>query len=77
MQNSDRFYMLKFDKDADVFNSQETKRRALSQLGKSEYNLALNNCEHFAMWCKTGGNTSDQVAFVQNHSKRIYFDYPF
>ncbi|MFZ3194315.1 MAG: lecithin retinol acyltransferase family protein [Moraxellaceae bacterium] len=77
MEDSDRFYMLKFDKDADVFNGQETKKRALSQLGKNEYNLISNNCEHFAMWCKTGKNTSDQVALVQNHSKRIYFDYPF
>jgi len=25
------------------------------------YNLATNNCEHFATWCKTGSKTSKQV----------------
>jgi Lecithin retinol acyltransferase len=29
-------------------------KRAESRLGESEYNLLFNNCEHFAVWCKTG-----------------------
>lgn len=77
MQDSDRFFMIKFDKNTDVFNAKETKKRALDQIGAGEYNLIFNNCEHFAMWCKTGEKTSDQVNFIQNHSKRVYFDYPF
>jgi len=36
-------------------------RRAESRLGEQEYNLLSNNCEHFAMWCKTGISRSEQV----------------
>src|SRR5258705_6886660 len=35
--------------------------RARSRLGETEYNLAFNNCEHFATWCKTGKQQSEQV----------------
>jgi len=35
--------------------------RALSRLGENNYNLLFNNCEHFATWCKTGINDSQQV----------------
>lgn len=37
-------------------------RRAESRLGEQKYNLLFNNCEHFANWCKTGVNFSQQVA---------------
>lgn len=36
--------------------------RAKSRLGERRYDLLLNNCEHFATWCKTGRNESEQVA---------------
>lgn len=36
--------------------------RAESRLGEQRYNLLTNNCEHFANWCKTGGNESEQLA---------------
>ncbi|NEP23211.1 MAG: NC domain-containing protein [Moorea sp. SIO1F2] len=36
-------------------------RRAESRLGERQYNLIFNNCEHFANWCKTGKNESQQV----------------
>ncbi|MFB2936022.1 lecithin retinol acyltransferase family protein [Aerosakkonemataceae cyanobacterium BLCC-F154] len=36
-------------------------RRAESRLGERKYNLLFNNCEHFATWCKTGINFSQQV----------------
>ncbi|HEX9027265.1 MAG TPA: lecithin retinol acyltransferase family protein, partial [Clostridium sp.] len=26
--------------------------RFKSKLGENEYNLIVNNCEHFAIWCK-------------------------
>ncbi|MDQ2646242.1 MAG: lecithin retinol acyltransferase family protein [Myxococcota bacterium] len=32
--------------------------RARSQLGRVGYNLAQDNCEHFARWCKTGAVVS-------------------
>lgn len=35
--------------------------RAESRLGEQQYNLLTNNCEHFASWCKTGKNTSQQL----------------
>ncbi|XP_078347972.1 uncharacterized protein LOC144633075 [Oculina patagonica] len=36
-------------------------RRAESKLGEGNYDPVTNNCEHFAMWCKTGNSSSDQV----------------
>lgn len=35
--------------------------RAESRLGEQQYNLISNNCEHFATWCKTGVNESQQI----------------
>ena len=34
---------------------------AQNEVGNPEYNAFTNNCEHFAMWCKTGISSSDQV----------------
>jgi hypothetical protein len=36
--------------------------RAESRLGEQQYDLLTNNCEHFATWCKTGRNESEQLA---------------
>ena len=36
--------------------------RAVSRLGEQRYDLFLNNCEHFATWCKTGRSESKQLA---------------
>ncbi len=36
-------------------------RRAESRLGERAYNLLMNNCEHFARWCRTGRGESRQV----------------
>ena len=47
-----------------IYDGDETIRRARSKLGEGGYNLALNNCEHFAVWCKTGVKDSSQVDFV-------------
>ena len=35
--------------------------RARSRLGEEKYALPFNNCEHFAIWCKTGVHESHQV----------------
>lgn len=35
--------------------------RAESRLGKVNFDVVLNNCEHFATWCKTGISDSEQV----------------
>lgn len=44
-----------------LFSPEETVRRAKSRMGENEYNLVFNNCEHFAIWCKTGISESHQV----------------
>ena len=47
-----------------LYSPEETVERAKSRLGEDKYNLALNNCEHFAIWCKTGISESYQVKTV-------------
>ena len=37
-------------------------QRAESRLGEQRYDLLTNNCEHFATWCKTGRQESEQLA---------------
>ena len=39
----------------------QTLRRAMGRIGEQRYNLLFNNCEHFAVWCKTGRHRSGQV----------------
>ena len=48
-------------KNYHLYSPEETIQRARSKLGQGGYNLALNNCEHFAVWCKTGVKESSQV----------------
>ena len=50
-----------FDGEITPFSPQETINRARSKLGEQGYDLLLNNCEHFAFWCKTGVAKSSQV----------------
>lgn len=44
-----------------LYSPKETVARALSRMGEDKYNLIFNNCEHFAVWCKTGVAKSYQV----------------
>ena len=44
-----------------LFSENEIVQRARSRLGDKDYNLLLNNCEHFARWCVTGEHISYQV----------------
>ena len=44
-----------------IYSPEETVARAESRLGERHYNIATNNCEHFAIWCKTGVSESTQV----------------
>jgi len=56
--------IIKFDKKntgVKYFSPKETVRRAQSRIGEKSYNLIFNNCEHFALWCKTGKSKSIQV----------------
>ncbi|MCR4818306.1 MAG: lecithin retinol acyltransferase family protein [Fretibacterium sp.] len=48
-------------KDYHLYSGAETVARARSKLGKEGYSIAGNNCEHFAVWCRTGLKESSQV----------------
>jgi hypothetical protein len=49
--------------------SGEVVKRAKQSLGERNYNLVFNNCERFAIWCKTGEDRpGDQV---ENAAKAI------
>lgn len=54
-----------------LYSPEETVERAKSRLGEDKYNLALNNCEHFAIWCKTGISESYQVKTVLKNTVHI------
>ncbi len=54
----------------DVCDDVETTlQRAVSRVGDSNYELFQNNCEHFAVWCKTGWPRSTQVDAVRGAAK--------
>ncbi|MCK5861135.1 MAG: lecithin retinol acyltransferase family protein [Candidatus Hydrogenedentes bacterium] len=44
-----------------LFSREEILQRARTRLGEHKYNLLVNNCEHFVVWCKTGISQSRQV----------------
>ena len=59
---SDRFDVMKFaDKYANRYTLEESYQRALSKIGKSNYDVVDNNCEHFALWCRIGEAYSGQA----------------
>ncbi len=39
--------------------------RAVNKLNQPGYDLVSNNCEHFAHWCRTGENFSEQIDTVK------------
>ncbi|WP_026659727.1 lecithin retinol acyltransferase family protein [Butyrivibrio sp. AC2005] len=55
-----------------MYSATETIERAKSRIGETKYNLAFNNCEHFALWCKTGLTESIQV---EDFFKRLLTGY--
>lgn len=55
------YFVVCFPEDIFCFSAEETVRRAEEKLGETKYSLISNNCEHFAIWCKTGCTESQQV----------------
>ena len=51
----------------------ETAEKARELLDTKGYNLAHNNCEHFATYCKTGESASKQVKFYVRAGSVIAF----
>ncbi|GAF83198.1 unnamed protein product [marine sediment metagenome] len=45
--------------------------RATSRLHEEGYELFNNNCEHFAVWCKTGQAESTQVESVKDAARPL------
>ena len=52
------------DEDFHLYSARQTITRARKRLGEDEYKLLRQNCEHFAVWCKTGVSCSFQVKKV-------------
>ncbi|VDN04023.1 unnamed protein product [Thelazia callipaeda] len=52
------------DKEKCPFPPAVVVDRAILMLGNTNYNLLLNNCEHFAKYCRYGLRESDQAALV-------------
>ena len=67
-----RFFVLRFNDDrwktlerVDLYTLEETLERAVRRIGETNYKLTSNNCEHFAMWCRTGLSTSRQAELIE------------
>ncbi|CEK38481.1 lecithin retinol acyltransferase family protein [Paraclostridium sordellii] len=61
LAGKDNFKILNLSKNP--IPPHEVVNRAKSHLNERNFNLILNNCEHFAYWCKTGSKKSYQVNF--------------
>ena len=46
---------------APKFSGEAAIGRARARLGENQYSFWANNCEHFAQWCISGTNRSEQV----------------
>ena len=44
-----------------LYTPEETVIRARERIGETQYSFWTNNCEHFAIWCKTGISESHQI----------------
>ena len=47
------FYVYKVNSQA-IYSPDEIWNRACQRCGEDNYNLVMNNCEHFARWCRNG-----------------------
>lgn len=69
LQDTQRYTVCEFKTHCDIsgyrlYSREETLQRAYRRLGERDYNLITNNCEHFALWCRTGVSASPQVKVV-------------
>ncbi|MBD1871023.1 lecithin retinol acyltransferase family protein [Cyanobacteria bacterium FACHB-471] len=56
-----------------VYPPNEVVARAKSRLGEQRYSAYFNNCEHFALWCKTGEHSSPQVKHTKQVVKAVLY----
>lgn len=57
-----------------LYSPEETVNRAKSKIGYKGYNLFTNNCEHFAIWCKTNISESHQINDFLDSLERIGYN---
>ena len=64
LDGAEGYFVREFDpeKYEHIYSPEETVKRARSKLGEGDYNFFTHNCEHFAVWCKTGKHESSQVS---------------
>jgi hypothetical protein len=56
--------------DYRLYTAEETVQRAKNEEGQRKYSLLNNNCEHFAMWCKTGVSEMNQLFYGTEQFKK-------
>ena len=59
------------DVTASFYGPRKTVQRARSMIDKGDYNLFDHNCEHFALWCKTGQLESTQLS-IEGMAARVF-----
>ena len=59
--NQAEVYKHTYSLKGNSFPKAEVIQRARSRLGEDEYDLLLNNCEHFCNWCTHGDHHSSQT----------------
>ena len=64
-----------FRKPVEIYSPEDTVNRAKQYIGEQGYNLLVKNCEHFAIWGKTGLKYSYQIDMicVPNNKKWIKY----
>ncbi|MBQ7168742.1 MAG: lecithin retinol acyltransferase family protein [Synergistaceae bacterium] len=63
LDGADGYFVCELDPDdyEQIYSPEDTVKRAREKLGEEDYNFFTHNCEHFAVWCKTGEARSSQV----------------
>lgn len=75
LDGKDEFKIINYPQYQVAYSSSKIADRALSRVGEDNYNLAFNNCEHFACWCVTGCARSDQVQSVMKTATTVVYHY--
>ena len=69
------FKIIQYSSNLSIYTPEQIVERALSRVGENSYNLIFNNCEHFACWCVTGKERSDQVDYVMKQTSEAAVSY--
>ena len=70
LKGENKYYICKFPEHANIenyhlFTKKEAVQRAYKRLGEQSYSLVTNNCEHFALWCRTNISQSSQIKKIE------------